>query len=147
MSAFVLGENGKVLGSEWLVFYGHDLSPDGAVHYELQSGNIDGKAMMSVDLSRLDHRVKKIDLTLTLYDSDHSNYTFGAFRDIHVMIRERNSTHAIAELNVDGYGANNKSIIAMSVYYKDRWMINAMGAGFDQNMAESSCKIYGVSVE
>ncbi len=146
VSAFVLGDNGKVLGDEWLVFYGQDRSPDGAVHYELQSGNIDGKAMMSVDLSHLDPRVKKIDLTLTLYDSDHSNFTFGAFRDIHVTIRERYSTHTIAEFNVEGYGANNKSIIALSIYYKNPWTINAMGYGFDQNMAEKLCKMYGVNV-
>lgn len=64
-SAFLLGENGRVLDERWLVFYNQPLSPDRSVSF-LKAENGSDREQIYIDLKKLNLAVQKLYLYLQL---------------------------------------------------------------------------------
>ena len=90
-SAFMLGENGKLPQDEFFVFYNNPLSPDQAVESsgdDMTGGNSDGgdDETLSVDLTKIDARIKEIIFTVTIHKAEERRQNFGQVRNSYIRI-------------------------------------------------------------
>lgn len=74
-SAFLLGENGRVLSDEGFVFYGQQTSSDGSVRF--QPSGADDRETITVDTARIDPRIRKIVFVLTIDEALTQKLHFG----------------------------------------------------------------------
>ena len=142
VSAFLLGEDGKVLGDDWFVFYGQPNSPDHSVTFSNQC-NPD-RQMMTVDLSKLNPNVKKIVFVLTINEALTHQLNFSMLKDAYVRVMEQNTE--LVSFQMTEYYSNVISMMIGDLYlYKDNWKFNAVGNGVNRDLA-GLCELYGVQV-
>ena len=87
VSAFLLGENGKVIGDDWFVFYGQTKSPDGSVAFEVDG--VTDREVIHVDLAKLNPSVRKIVFVLTIHEALEKGLHFGMLKDAYIRILGR----------------------------------------------------------
>ena len=105
-SAFMLGENGKLPQDEFFVFYNNPLSPDQAVESsgdDMTGGNSDGgdDETLSVDLTKIDARIKEIIFTVTIHKAEERRQNFGQVRNSYIRIYNAVSDEEIARYDLD----------------------------------------------
>ena len=105
-SAFMLGENGKLPQDEFFVFYNNPLSPDQAVESsgdDMTGGNSDGgdDETLSVDLTKIDTRIKEIIFTVTIHKAEERRQNFVQVRNSYIRIYNAVSDEEIARCDLD----------------------------------------------
>ena len=149
VEAFLLGENGKVLGDDWFVFYNQTKSPDGAVCLleDNQSGIGDGDdETIQVQLSRLHSRVARIVFIVTINDAKKYGYNFSNVQNAYVRIVDCLTKQELIRFNLTDYYSNVCSMMLGEVYHKSgEWRFKAIGNGVQADLTEL-CIMYGVNV-
>lgn len=149
VECFMLGENGKVLGDDWFVFYSSLVSPDGAVTY---SGNKrdpqfpEDNKILAVDLSRVDPRVKKIVFVMTIDRAKELGLNFSGVRSAggHVVDCRRGAE--VYRFELTEYYETVTSMVIGEIYrHNGQWKLNPVGDGTASDLAEL-CRSYGVEV-
>jgi tellurium resistance protein TerD len=144
VSAFLLGENGKVPGDDWFVFYGQPESPDASVSFS-DSARI-GRQSVHIDFSKVSSNVKKVTFVLTINEATEQNLNFSMVKDACIKIVEDATGNELASFRMDEYYDNVISMMIGEVYaYKDNWKFNAIGNGVARDL-EGLCELYGVQV-
>ena len=144
VSAFLLGENGKVPGDDWFVFYGQPESPDASVSFN-DSARI-GRQSVHIDFSKVSANVKKVTFVLTINEATEQNLNFSMVKDACIKIVEDATGNELASFRMDEYYDNVISMMIGEVYaYKDNWKFNAIGNGVARDL-EGLCELYGVQV-
>ncbi len=132
---FLLGENDKAPGDEYLVFFGNESSPNGEIKYFPHDGHIE------TDISKTDYRVKKIALTYAIYAGNENN-CFSSVKNARISIRTDSERLSFV---MNGL-TSETAVIALEFYlYKGEWKISAVGSGFKDGMARL-CNHYGIQV-
>lgn len=145
VSAFLLGDNGKVLGDDWFVFYGQDTSPDRAVVFK-NEGQQDRQSV-SVQLSSLNPAVKKIVFVLTINEALNKQLNFGMMKDAYVRILDGQTGVEYCSFVMEEYYSNVISMMIGEVYlHNGQWKFNAVGNGVAKDL-EGLCQLYGVQVD
>lgn len=143
VSAFLLSDNGKVLGDSWFVFYGQTTSPDNSVTFNV-CNNTD-REKIHVDLTKLNNSVKKIVFVLTINDALINNLNFGMLEDAYIRIIDNNGKELVSFLMSDYY-SNVISMMIGEVYiHNGIWKFSAIGNGVARDL-EGLCNLYGVEV-
>lgn len=143
VSAFLLGDNGKVLGDSWFVFYGQTTSPDNSVTFNI-CNNTD-REKIHIDLTKLNNSVKKIVFVLTINDALINNLNFGMLEDAYIRIIDNNGKELVSFLMSDYY-SNVISMMIGEVYiHNGTWKFSAIGNGVARDL-EGLCNLYGVEV-
>lgn len=143
VSAFLLSDNGKVLGDSWFVFYGQTESPDNSVTFNV-CNNTD-REKIHVDLTKLNNSVKKIVFVLTINDALINNLNFGMLEDAYIRIIDNNGKELVSFLMSDYY-SNVISMMIGEVYiHNGIWKFSAIGNGVYRDL-EGLCNLYGVEV-
>ena len=148
-SAFMLGDNGKVPGDEWFIFYGQPDSPDNGVHYKVykEDPNSPDDAAIVLDLDRVDGRVSKIALAVTIYEPGRYSLNFGMVKDLYARILDSRTNREIASFKMDECYSSVTAMVLGELYrYKGEWKFNAVGSGVNKELAEF-CGMYGVALE
>ncbi len=141
VSAFLLGENDKVLGDNWFVFYGQTESPDRSVI--LEQAVIDHQKI-KIDIKKIHSKVKKIVFVLTIHEALTQKLHFGMIKDAYIRIMEKEKE--IASFMMTEYYTNVISMMIGELYlYQGKWKFNAIGDGIAQDLA-GLCQWYGVEV-
>lgn len=144
VSAFLLGNNGKVLGDDWFVFYGQEHSPDGAVTFSNVSGA--DLEMVSVNTQRLQNDVAKIVFVLTINEALENHLNFSMVSDAYVRIMDAQKNEVVSFL-MDEYYENVTSMMIGELYrYNGAWKFSAIGNGTKDDLA-GLCARYGVSID
>ena len=144
VSAFLLGENGKVPGDDWFVFYGQPESPDASVSFN-DSARI-GRQSVHIDFSKVSANVKKVTFVLTINEATEQNLNFSMVKDACIKIVEDATGNELASFRMDEYYDNVISMMIGEVYaYKDNWKFNAIGNGVARDLG-GLCELYGVQV-
>ena len=145
VSAFLLGENGKVLGDSWFVFYGQTKSPDSAVNFNIDSG--EDRQNIIIDFKKLDANVKKIVFVLTINDAFEKKLHFGMLQDAYIRIFNGANLEEIVSFKMTDYYTNVISMMIGEVYqHNGAWKFNAVGNGVSRDLA-GLCELYGVEIE
>lgn len=142
VSAFLLGENGKVLGDDWFVFYGQTNSPDNSIVFH--DNGVQDREFFSIDFKKLNGAVKKIVFVLTINEALQNNLNFGMLQDAYIRIM--NKENELVSYQMTEYYSNVISMMIGELYlYKGNWKFNAIGNGVARDL-EGLCEYYGVQV-
>ena len=135
-SAFMLGENGKLPQDEFFVFYNNPLSPDQAVESsgdDMTGGNSDGgdDETLSVDLTKIDTRIKEIIFTVTIHKAEERRRNFGQVRNSYIRIYNAVSNEEIARYDLDEDFSVETAVEFGRLYKRNgEWKFEAVGQGY-----------------
>ncbi len=135
-SAFMLGENKKLPMDEFFVFYNNQKSPDGAVESsgdDLTGGSSDGgdDETLTVELSKVDPRVKEILFTATIHDAENRRQNFGQVRNSYIRIYNAITNEEIAKYDLDEDFSIETAVEFGRLYRRNgEWKFEAIGNGY-----------------
>jgi tellurium resistance protein TerD len=147
-SAFMLGQNGKVIGDDWFVFYGQTDSPDGSIHHSGDSqGEGDGDdEIISVKLNTVNPNVQKITFVVTINEALERGLNFSMVANAYVRVVDKTTGQEINRFELTDYYSNVTSMVVGELYrYNGAWKFNAVGDGVARDLA-GLCEMYGVNV-
>ena len=153
-AAFMLGDDGKVLKDEDFIFYGNLESADGSVRHtgDNLTGAGDGDdEVLILNLSKVPAHVKKIAITVTIYDAQARHQNFGQVSNAYVRVAKmanENDMTGVEELRFDLVEefSIETAIVVCEIYKNGNdWKFNAVGAGYSGGL-EALCRSYGVNV-
>lgn len=147
-SAFMLGQDMKVIGDEWFVFYGQTVSPDTSITH---SGDSDGSGVgddeiITINVQKIDPRVQKIPFVVTINEALTQGLNFSMVANAYVRVVNAATNTEIAKFQLTDYYANVTSMVVGELYkHNGQWKFNAIGDGVAQDLA-GLCAMYGVNV-
>lgn len=144
VSAFLLGDNGKVLGDSWFVFYGQTESPDASTTFSID-GTKD-REIIRINFTRLNSSVRKIVFVLTINEAFEKRLNFGMMQDAYLRILNERTQSELVSFRLTDYYPNVISMMIGEVYqHNGSWKFNAVGNGLAKDLA-GLCEWYGVQV-
>ncbi len=144
VSAFLLGENGKVIGDDWFVFYGQTKSPDGSTVFEMDG--VTDREVIRVDLSKLASSVQKIVFVLTINEAAEKGLHFGMLKDAYIRILDHRDQTELVSFSMTDYYTNVISMMIGELYqHNGNWKFHGVGNGVAKDLA-GLCGLYGVQV-
>lgn len=153
-SAFMLGENGKLLKDEDFVFYNNLNGRDGAVVHtgDNLTGEGDGDdEVIMIDFSKVPNEIKKIAICVTIFDAENRRQNFGQVSNAYIRIAkmadEFDTTGEPAlKFDLEEEFSIETALVVAEIYQKDgEWKFNAVAAGY-QGGLEAICRSYGANV-
>lgn len=145
VSAFMLGNNGKVLGDNWFVFYGQEKSPDNSTVFSISTSG--DREDISIDLTKINSAVAKIVFVLTINEALEKNLNFGMIKDAYIRIMDCSANTETVSFMMDEYYSNVTSMMIGELYlHNGVWKFNAIGNGVARDLA-GLCELYGVQIE
>ena len=144
VSAFLLGENGKVIGDDWFVFYGQPKSPDGSTCFEVDGR--EDREVIHLDLARLNPAVKKVVFVLTINEAVEKRLHFGMLNSAYIrLLDHKNRTELVSFLMTDYYTNVISMMIGELYLHKGDWKFHGIGNGVATDRA-GLCGLSGVRV-
>lgn len=132
-SVFMLGENGKAIGSTPIVYFGKLASDCGSIRHagDNRTGAGDGDdETIIVDLSRVPSNVHKLSFVVNIYNGTKNNQHFGMIENAFIrLVDDRNGSELIRYNLTDDY--NGKLAVFVADMYRDgsEWKFSAVGEG------------------
>ncbi len=155
-SVFMLGEDGKLLNDDDLVFYNNKNGRNGAVvlSQDNRKGIIGGDAeMIMIDFRRIPEEIKKLAVCVSIFDADKRNQSFGNVVSAYIRIAKLEDEfddvgEQILKFNLEKEFPNNRSLIMAEVVRENGgWKFVAVANGSNRGGLEELCKFYGGEVE
>ncbi|MEH7419422.1 TerD family protein [Neobacillus drentensis] len=146
VSAFMVGQDDKIIREEDFVFYGQSISSNGSVCLEESISTIE-KQHFLIDLLKVPADVHKISFALTIYESEQTRQTFEDISNIKLRIVNSSNQEELAVFPID-YSFTKETAIELGAVYRisGEWKFQAVGAGFYGGLAQL-CRVFGVEVE
>lgn len=147
--AFMLGPDGKIVGDSWFVFYGQPSSPDGSVVHGGDNSTGAGTGddeVIHVQLSRVDNRVTKIAVVVTIDEAKARNHNFGQISNAYIRIVDKSNGSELCRFSLTEYYSAVFSMVVGELYrHNGEWRFNPVGNGTANDLA-GLCAFYGVQV-
>ena len=136
--AFLLGENGKVLKEQDLIFWGNKETDNSSIKL-IES---DSESYFGVKIGELDDSISKVVICYSIYGDD-PNETFNLIPDPFVRL-------FVNEIEVFRFELLNlnreKTIVAIEIYRRnDSWRLSCVGSGYQAGLRRM-CEDYGIEV-
>lgn len=148
-SAFLCGENGKVLSDADFVFYGNLKHSSGSVEHtgDNLTGEGDGDdEVIKVDLSKVPANIAKIAFTVTIYDAETRHQNFGQVSNAYIRVVDQSTGAEIIRYDLGEDFSIETAVVVGEIYrYNSEWKFNAIGSGFQGGLS-ALCKNFGVNV-
>lgn len=149
-AAFLLGDSGKVSGSDDFVFYGNLKHPSGSVQHmgDNLTGAGDGDdEQIRIDLSMVPANVTKIAFTVTIYDAEARRQNFGQVNNAFIRIyNEENGEEMLRYDLGEDFSIETAAVFGELYKNGNEWKFNAIGSGYQGGLA-ALCANFGVDVE
>jgi tellurium resistance protein TerD len=132
-SAFMLAENGKLVSSDFFVFYNQPVSPDGAL--KTSGDSIDGVGdgddeTLHVNLGSVDPRVTEIIVVVTIHEAVERRQNFGQVRNAFIRIYDQANQQEICKYELDEDFSTESAVEFGRLYRRgDAWKFEAIGRG------------------
>ena len=147
--AFMLGENGKVIGDDWFIFYNQPMSPDGSCKHCGDNRNGQGVGddeVIQLQLSRVNPQVAKIAFVISINEAQARGHNFGGVQNAYVRVVDKGSGKELIKFNLTDYFKEVTSMTVGELYLKGgEWRFNAVGQGLNTDLA-GLCNFYGVNI-
>jgi len=137
-SAFILGENKKLLSDENFVFYNNLKSPDGAVIHTGDNltgeGEGDDESIL-IDLSKINPLAREICFVVTIHKADERKQNFGQVHNSFIRVCDKQEEIMKYELEED---FSIETAVEFGRLYKKngQWKFEAIGVGYKQGLQE-----------
>jgi len=133
-SAFILGEDGKVLNEKSFVFYKSKVSTCGAVVHngDNLTGQGDGDdETLDVKLTGLPEEAKKIVFTVTIHDAEARNQNFGQVSNSHIRVINKADGIELARFDLSEDASTETAMTFGELYrHNGEWKFKAIGQGY-----------------
>ena len=148
-SAFLLGENGKVLADSDFIFYGNLTHSSGSVEHtgDNLTGEGDGDdEVINVDLSKIPANIAKVDFTVTIHDAEIRSQNFGMVSNAYIrVVDDRNGSELMRYDLGEDFSVETAVVVAEIYRQGAEWKFNAIGSGFAGGL-KALCQNFGVNV-
>jgi len=145
VSAFLLGDNDKVIGDAWFVFYGQPESPDRSTL--LLTNTKDYREAITINFKALNPAVKKIVFVLTIHEALQKHLNFSMVKDAYIRLIDERTQTELTSFKMTDYYSNVISMMIGEIYaHNNTWKFNAIGNGVAKDLA-GLCSLYGVQVD
>ena len=153
-SAFLLGENGKLLRDEDFVFYNNLNGRDGAVVHtgDNLTGDGDGDdEVIMIDFTKIPREIKKIAICVTIHDAEARRQNFGQVSNAYIRIAKlRDEFDTVGEpvlkFDLEEEFSIETALVVAEIYNRNgEWKFNAVAAGY-QGGLEAICRSFGANV-
>lgn len=153
-SAFLLGENGKLLRDEDFVFYNNMNGRDGAVVHtgDNLTGDGDGDdEVIMIDFSKIPSEIKKIAICVTIHDAEARRQNFGQVSNAYIRIAKLSDEfdtvgEPVLKFDLEEEFSIETALVVAEIYFKNgEWKFNAVAAGY-QGGLEAICRSFGAMV-
>lgn len=139
-SAFILGENGKILADEYFVFYNNLQSPDEAVTHTGDNLTGEGEGddeSIIIDLSHIDPRAVEIRIIVTIHKADERRQNFGQVRNAFIRIFDTDSGEELLRYDLDEDFSIETAVEFARIYKRNgQWKFEAIGTGQKAGLAK-----------
>ena len=139
-SAFILGENGKIMEDEFFVFYNNLESPDGAVQHTGDNLTGEGEGddeSINIDLSKIDPRATEIIFVVTIHKADERRQNFGQVRNAFIRIYNTETGQEILRYDLDEDFSIETAVEFGRLYKRGgQWKFEAIGTGQKAGLAK-----------
>ncbi len=153
-SAFMLGEDGKLLRDEDFIFYNNLNSRDGAVVHTGDNLTGEGEGddeVIMIDLSKMPKEIKKIAICVTIHEAEKRLQNFGQVSNAYIRIaRVADESDMVGEtvlrFDLEEEFSIETAIVVAEIYLKNgEWKFNAVASGY-QGGLEAICRSFGANV-
>lgn len=139
-SAFMLGENRKILSDDYFVFYNNLKSPDGAVEHtgDNLTGEGDGDdESIRIDLSKINPLVNEICFVVTIHQASERRQNFGQIHNSFIRIYNTDTNEEILRYELEEDFSVETAVEFGRLYKKaGQWKFEAIGVGQKQGLQE-----------
>lgn len=153
-SAFLLGENGKLLRDEDFVFYNNLNGRDGAVVHtgDNLTGEGDGDdEVIMIDFTKIPREIKKIAICVTIHDAVARRQNFGQVSNAYIRIAKLSDEfdtvgEPVLKFDLEEEFSIETALVVAEIYFKNgEWKFNAVAAGY-QGGLEAIIRSFGGNV-
>ena len=148
-AAFLLADTGKVNGDEDFVFYNNLKHVSGSVEH--MGDNLTGAGEgddeeIKVDLEKVPANISKIDFTVTIYEAEKRNQTFGQVSNAYIRVVDDTTGTEIIRYDLGEDFSVETAVVVGELYrHNGEWKFNAIGSGFSGGLAALG-RNFGVNV-
>jgi tellurium resistance protein TerD len=132
-SAFILGENKKMLSDEHFIFFNNLTSPNGAVEHTGDNTTGDGDGddeQIKVDLSKIEDAATEICIVVTIHEAEERRQNFGQIRNSFVRIFDTTTDKEILMFELEEDFSIETAVEFGKIYKRNgEWKFEAVGAG------------------
>lgn len=146
---FILGDNEKVIGDDWFVYYNQPASPDGSVRHSGDNRNGAGSGddeVIHIRLSQVAPQVKKLVFVVTINEAKERNLNFSGVQNAYIRLVDQAANRELCRFNLTEYYSNVTSMVVAELYrHNGEWKMNPVGDGVQADLFDL-CMRYGVNV-
>jgi tellurium resistance protein TerD len=148
-SALLLGENGRVLSDAHFVFFNNLRSPDGSVEHTGDNLTGEGEGddeAIKVNLVAVPQEVDKIVVTVSIYDADNRQQSFGQVRNAFIRVVNQADNNEITRYDLSEDASTETAMVFGELYRNGaEWKFRAVGQGYSTGLS-GIARDYGVNV-
>lgn len=153
-SAFLLGENGKLVRDEDFIFYNNLESRNKAVIHtgDNRTGDGDGDdEVIYIDFSKIPSDVKKIAICVTIDEAETRRQNFGQVSNAYIRLAKRSDEfdeegETLLKFDLEEEFSIETALVVAELYQKNgEWKFNAVAAGY-QGGLEAIVRSFGGNV-
>lgn len=139
-SAFILGQDDKVLSDAHLIFYNNPQSPDRAVIYggDNRTGEGDGDdESIKLDFAKLGADVKKVVIAVTIHEGKQRGQNFGSVSNAFARVVNNADGKELARYDLSEDSSTNAAMIFVELYRGAQGdiKVKAVGEGWESGLA------------
>ncbi|UOG91112.1 MAG: TerD family protein [Candidatus Thiothrix sulfatifontis] len=133
-SAFMLGEDGKVLSDDSFIFYNNKKSACGNVEHlgDNKTGEGEGDdEQVKLNLAGMGENVKKLVFAVTIHDAEARKQNFGQVSNAYIRLVNAADNTEIARYDLSEDASVETAMLFGEVYrHNAEWKFKAVGQGF-----------------
>ncbi len=137
LSVFMLGEDGKLPASEFLVFFNNLKSPDSAAKHSGEKNSNDlNQESLRINLSQVDERVEFLYIAVTINEAESHQYHFGLTQNASVKVRNTDDNMILHECHLTKSFDKIDSVLVASISRNNgNWVVEGVGQGFEGGLS------------
>jgi tellurium resistance protein TerD len=148
-SALMLGTNGKILSDSHFVFFNNLTSPDGSVEHTGDNLTGEGEGddeAIKVNLAGVPAEVDKIVVTVSIYDAEARQQSFGQVRNAFIRVVNQADDRELARYDLSEDASTETAMIFGELYRnQNEWKFRAVGQGYSTGL-RGIAQDFGVNV-
>ena len=132
-SAFILGENKKILSERHFVFYNNLKSPNEAVVHTGDNRTGEGEGddeQIIVNLSKIEDNATEICIVITIHEAEQRGQNFGQVRNSFIRIFDTNTNEELLKYELEEDFSIETAVEFGRIYKRSgEWKFEAVGMG------------------
>ncbi len=148
-SALMVGTGGKILSDQHFIFFNNLTSPDGSVEHTGDNLTGEGEGddeAIKVNLVGVPAEVDKIVITVSIYDAETRQQSFGQVRNAFIRVVNQADNREITRYDLTEDASTETAMIFGELYRSGtEWKFRAVGQGYSTGLA-GIARDFGVNV-